>query len=166
MPADPEVPGAADKPDKPGRPADSEKPKKPGRPDGPGSDAPAGPHAPDTAGTEGLLPNSVALLDKAHANGLGLSNGTQFASVPDHPNGKAIDVTNGGAPTPEMQEYADAMRREAADGNPNDVRIIIYNGQQAMAPDFAWKPLNIPPGGWSGDPATDRHEDHVHVATN
>lgn len=113
----------------------------------------------------GLRPNARALLDHAHRRGLGLTNGVQVATVPDHPAGRAIDVSNAHHPTPAMRKYAEDMRRTARSGNPMNVRIIIYDNQWAYAPRFEWERLVIPPGGWSGNPVSDRHEDHVHIST-
>lgn len=119
----------------------------------------------DYVSRDGLRPNTRHLLDLAHQNGLGLTNGTQTASVPDHPAGRAIDVSNAHHPTPRMREYAEQMRQRALHGNPDNIRIIIYDNRWAISPDFSWQPIVIPPGGWSGNPVSDRHENHVHIAT-
>lgn len=85
----------------------------------------------------------------------------------DHTSGNAIDVANvpGGSSqgSPEMAQYAEAVRTAARNGEMPDAKYVIYKGRIASASkDWEWRPFT-PAAGRPSTP-TERHDDHVHVS--
>lgn len=107
--------------------------------------------------TAGLRAEALIELHNANSWGLHLISGYRQDTLPEHPSGLAIDVSNG-VLTPEMAAYAESLRQRGAQGAP--IRGVIYNNRSTgYGGDWNWRPYRA---GYTGNPTQD-HLDHVHV---
>jgi len=111
-----------------------------------------------------LQPKALQVLSAAHAAGLKLISGHRPGDDGGHGNGTAVDVANvpGGSKqgSPEMQQFAEAMRAAGKAGDPT-VGYVIYQQKIASARDnWEWRPME------DRGSNTANHFDHVHVSTD
>ena len=112
----------------------------------------------------GLQDKAKRILSAAHQAGLKLISGHRPGDDGGHGNGTAVDIANvpGGSKqgSPEMEQFAEAMRAAGKAGDPS-VGYVIYRQRIASARDnWAWRPME------DRGSNTANHYDHVHVSTD